>query len=195
MSYQVHGRYNVSRIYELGESGEKPRLNEPEMTKFIIALLFSVSVFSQNQLSGKVFLTDSDSDYQYLTVLLKENDSTYIGSQVDSMGMYKFLKKVPNGSYSIVIKQIGSRNMILENIVLDDEDLVIDINYPEKCKYKKDKPLKCVNGHTDKIIPILYGFPSKRLMTKAKKGKIHLGGCVISECDPYFYCKQHNREL
>jgi len=32
-------------------------------------------------------------------------------------------------------------------------------------------------------------------MKRAKKGKIWLGGCVITECDPKWYCKIHKIEF
>lgn len=164
------------------------------MLKFLI-LFFSISAFSQNQISGKITLTDSNSDYKFITVLLKKNDSIYTGSQVNDAGVYKFLKKVPNGIYKIELTQIGYKNMIIENINVTEKDLVLDLNYPGECKYKKDRPGKCVNGHTDKIIPIVYGLPTNKTMKKAKRGKVHLGGCIISQCDSYFYCTIHNKEL
>jgi hypothetical protein len=33
----------------------------------------------------------------------------------------------------------------------------------------------CPRGHTDNLIPIVYGLPGKKLMTKSQKGKVRLG--------------------
>jgi hypothetical protein len=53
----------------------------------------------------------------------------------------------------------------------------------------------CIGGHTDHIIPIVYGLPTEKTMTKAEKGLVHLGGCIVSEDDPKYYCKIHQVEL
>ena len=165
------------------------------LSKIIICILISFAGFSQNQLSGRIFLTDTDYDYHYITVLLKKKDSILTGSQIDSLGNYKLVKKIPSGNYKVVINHLGEKDMIIENIIVDEKDLVIDIKYPGPCTYFKNKPRKCVGSHTDNIIPIVYGLPSKIMIKKAKKGKIHLGGCEVSKCDPYFFCKTHNIEL
>jgi hypothetical protein len=59
---------------------------------------------------------------------------------------------------------------------------------------KKSRP-SCLNGHTDNIIPIVYGEPDKKTMEKASQGKVHLGGCVVSEDAPKFYCTIHKLEI
>ena len=165
------------------------------ISKIIILLLLSFKVFSQSEIKGKVTLTDSISDYSFIYVLLKTNDTIYACSQLDKFGNYKLANKVPNGNYEIVVKHLTYKDLILNNIIVEDNDLVIDINFPGPCKFNRITPQKCVNNHTDNIIPIVYGFPNKRLIKRAKKGKVHIGGCIVSPCDSYFYCKIHNKEL
>ncbi len=59
-------------------------------------------------------------------------------------------------------------------------------------KFKKTPQPKCpVDGHFDSIIPIVYGMPSPKLMKQAEKGKVKLGGCVIYNEMPKWYCKKH----
>lgn len=157
--------------------------------------MISSSLFSQSEIQGKVTLTDSLSDYSIIYVLLKANDSIYTGSQLDNYGNYKLAKKVPNGHYEILVKHIGYKDIILENIIVNGENLVINIDFPGLCSFSKKKPQKCINNHSDNIIPIVYGYPNRRLMKMARKGKVHIGGCIVSQCDSYFYCKIHNKEL
>ncbi len=57
------------------------------------------------------------------------------------------------------------------------------------------KPPSCLNGHTDHIIPIIYGMPTEKTMEKAVQGKVHLGGCIIEEGGPKYYCTLHNKEI
>jgi hypothetical protein len=68
-------------------------------------------------------------------------------------------------------------------------------NKTSKTVHKKRQKPSCVGGHTDHIIPIVYGLPSEEMMKKAELGLIHLGGCVISDSDPKFYCTIHKIEL
>ena len=42
----------------------------------------------------------------------------------------------------------------------------------------------------DEVIPVIYGMPGEKLMRKAEKGKVKLGGCVISGGDRKWYCKR-----
>ncbi len=49
------------------------------------------------------------------------------------------------------------------------------------CVYCKEK--QCV-------IQICYGRPSQGLIDDANQGKVYLGGCIIKEDAPDFYCKK-----
>ncbi|MBL7897025.1 MAG: hypothetical protein JNJ99_00730, partial [Crocinitomicaceae bacterium] len=49
----------------------------------------------------------------------------------------------------------------------------------------------CPEGHTDSIIPVLYGFPDERSFERADSGLIFLGGCELS--DENWYCKIHDK--
>ena len=59
---------------------------------------------------------------------------------------------------------------------------------------KKQKPT-CIGGHTDHIVPIIYGMPTEEMMRKAELGLVHLGGCGMADSDPKFYCTIHEIEL
>lgn len=47
----------------------------------------------------------------------------------------------------------------------------------------------------DQVIPIIYGLPNKRLLRDARKGRVKLGGCEISENAPKWYCKRDKKEF
>ena len=80
---------------------------------------------------------------------------------------------------------------IIENVAIESQQKVLDVTYPKPCISNKKI---CPKGHSNKIIPIAYGFPSNRMMEKAKKGKIRLGGCEPSSCKKW-YCKEHQLEF
>ncbi|MCB2222133.1 MAG: hypothetical protein KQI35_17250 [Bacteroidetes bacterium] len=52
-----------------------------------------------------------------------------------------------------------------------------------------------VCNKTDQVIPIIYGFPDESLFIKADKGEVILGGCVIVENNPEWYCKRDDKRF
>ena len=50
------------------------------------------------------------------------------------------------------------------------------------------RPPECPQCGSAEVIPIVYGFPGHRMLEKAKRGQIALGGCVISGDDPQWQC-------
>ena len=62
-----------------------------------------------------------------------------------------------------------------------------DIAFYKYYHQKKQCPL-CLE--VKNITPIVYGLPSKTMMREAKKGRISLGGCIVTENQPEFYCKK-----
>ncbi|MBD3638205.1 MAG: hypothetical protein HUJ25_12705 [Crocinitomicaceae bacterium] len=52
-----------------------------------------------------------------------------------------------------------------------------------------DKIGRCPEGHTDHVIPIVYGMPDEDMFTRADSGLIYLAGCELS--DETYWCKQH----
>ncbi len=59
---------------------------------------------------------------------------------------------------------------------------------------KNEKTCPVCQKH-DEVIPIIYGEPRKRLFKDSLKGKVRLGGCVISDCDPNWFCKRDEKEF
>lgn len=53
--------------------------------------------------------------------------------------------------------------------------------------------IKCPNCN-EKLIRIVYGLPGNELMEKAKKGEVCLGGCIVLENSPKYYCKKCKRK-
>ena len=46
----------------------------------------------------------------------------------------------------------------------------------------------CPSCNSNNVVPIAYGLPGFEMQEEAKKGNIHLGGCVIEEDVPDFHC-------
>ncbi|RYZ83492.1 MAG: carboxypeptidase regulatory-like domain-containing protein [Proteobacteria bacterium] len=108
---------------------------------------------------------------------------------------------IPNleaGRYRLVYNRTGLRPVTLYDLqVVAGTVLSIHEYYPGPCRfqYVGKRPPECPQGRKDHIIPIVYGFPSEKAMKKAKAGKIRLGSCVVTKCDPKYFCTVHQREL
>ena len=165
------------------------------LTYFIF--IFSMNIYSQgSKISGNISLTNSDYTYEDLTILLVLKDSVITGATLKKNGYFEMLKKVDDDNYDLKITTNGNRDFVIQNILIaNGDDLNLEILYPGECKYIKMKKPKCTQNHFDNIIPIVYGFPDKKMMKKYKQEKIFLGGCNITGCDPNYYCKTHKIEF
>jgi hypothetical protein len=161
---------------------------------FILSLTFQIS-YSQI-LTGHVTDGESQTDFIGLTIYLFQGDSLLTGTVSDEQGNYSI--KIPEtGIYDLKMEFIGYRNQVVRDLKLEStKTKKLDITFPEPCiisEYQLNKI--CPNGHKDGIIPIVYGLPKQRTMRKAEKGKLRLGGCIITGCDPKWYCKKHEIEF
>lgn len=71
-------------------------------------------------------------------------------------------------------------------------DTLVTIRVPDYQYYadfvaRKKCPV-CLSGRH--IIPIVYGYPSPKMFRKSHAGKISLGGCMVHQYSPRFYCKK-----
>lgn len=49
----------------------------------------------------------------------------------------------------------------------------------------------CPEGHSDEIIPIVYGLPTDEMFAKSDSGLVYLAGCEMEE--EQWYCKKHDK--
>lgn len=162
---------------------------------FVFTLINSYS--QNNQIIGHITKRDSTFDYRELSILLNIDNKLITGSIPDDKGNFQFNNLNP-GIYQMIIKNLFYRDYIMDSLKLsNDTTLNLNLGYPPPCEfiYKKGFHPKCIGGHTDHIIPIVYGFPDQKTMKKAQQGKIQLGGCMISDCDPHYYCTIHKKKL
>lgn len=100
--------------------------------------------------------------------------------------------------YRLSARAIGNRTITLDSLVVSpDKTLEVTMAYSGPCSYTYlagSKP-NCLGGHRDNIVRVAYGFPTAAMLKRAKQGKIYLGGCERTGCDPTFYCKAHKRFL
>lgn len=53
---------------------------------------------------------------------------------------------------------------------------------------------KCTNCGSMKTLKIIYGMPTHDTFLKAEEGKIKLGGCLVMDNNPEYYCSDCNFE-
>ena len=170
------------------------------MLFYILCFLVTFKPAPQfGRIEGKLDFVDDIASRQGIVVLLNIGDSVVDRTYVNEHGYFQF-ESIPIGVYSISIKQIGYRTISVDEVhVIEDSIIKMTIQFPHPLpcpyNYSNDFQPRCVRGHTDNVIPMVYGLPSKRMMKKAKKGKIHLSGCIVSDCDPKFYCVIHKIEF
>jgi len=112
------------------------------------------------------------------------------GTITDTTGRFK-IENLKLGEYEIKASLIGyGRPGVKEIKIYQDSTTFIEINLAQ-CKYDYFGQPSCpICNKTDEAIPIVYGESTKNILRKAKKGKILIGGCPISNCDPHWYCKR-----
>jgi len=168
--------------------------------KYILLLITLSNPFyglgQTTHLRGKVVDSQINKGFWGAALLFKQADKIITGGITNSSGVF-VVKSIPIGTYDIAIESVGYRTEILPNIVVSSDTLLPIILFPGPCKYvyAKNVQVKCVGGHTDRIVPITYGLPGKRLLKEAKEEKLCLGGCQTTGCDPKYYCLIHKKEI
>lgn len=113
-----------------------------------------------------------------------------VRTSTDTNGRFKIVN-LEVGEYEIKVSMIGYGKPKVRAVqIYQDSTIFIQINFAE-CEYEVfGRPSCPICNKIDEAIPILYGEPTKRSLKKAMKGKLYLGGCIISHCDPHWYCKR-----
>jgi hypothetical protein len=116
-----------------------------------------------------------------------------IGTISDLEGNFKF-DSVPPGVYNITARYIGYGDTTLKGVVVKaDSVTLIQIILPPPCSYDKTSSNKTcpICGKKNKVVPIVYGLPIGPLDNK----RYYYAGCVITNCDPNWYCKRDKHKF
>ncbi len=115
--------------------------------------------FGQNgRLKGKIEKSDSATDFSYLTVVLRLNGKETPVAVPNDNGKFE-AGNIETGTYELIIRQIWSRdNVNVGVMVKNDSTTEVNLVYPPPCLFTRDTHPKCKGGHTDNIVPIVYGL-------------------------------------
>jgi hypothetical protein len=146
-------------------------------------------------LAGQVIDSRTNTGLPGATVLLKKDTLVVTGCSTNQDGSFQLSKPLGSG-YTIEVRSIGYRTkIVLLGYVANPAPLRLLM--PGFCPYvyRHGKTPPCIAGHLNEVVPIVYGLPDTKTMEKAKRGKLYLGGCNLTGCDPKYYCLIHKREL
>lgn len=170
-----------------------------QFNKFLIIICLFSSAIVQGQ-TVKGFVTDGPRKevIAFASVKLIDAAQAFVTTSTDLEGEFRFYKVSP-GIYSIGITYVGYPDIIYNNIRIQ-RDTTIKLDIHRYCKY--DETLKnktCPVCHkSNKVVPILYGLlisknGSSPMTDEPKRFKA--GGCMVTGCDPNWYCKRDKTEF
>jgi|SRR5687768_16402260 len=161
------------------------------LTTILLLATWTVSFGQNSGLKGQV-IDNGQNPLAGLTIKILDSDSVVTWTVTGQNGDYE-LQNIKPGLYDLSIQHLGFRERILKDVRIPANDILqFNITHPGPCT-KSEKV--CPNGHTDNLIPIVYGLPRKRSIKKSDKGQIKLGGCIVTDCDPAWYCKTDQIEF
>jgi expansin (peptidoglycan-binding protein) len=169
------------------------------MKSIVLLLALCVAQRSHAQgttLTGMVQETESTHGFPAATLLFKQGEATVTGAGTDSDGHFR-VDSISPGTYDVEIQALGFRLRTVRGVIVTAASGPLMLDFPGPCTflYSGNRRPACIGGHTDHLQPIVYGLPGKKTMTQAKAGKIYLGGCQLTGCDPHYYCPIHQKEL
>lgn len=175
---------------------------------FIYIFLFLLSFFNgicqSGEIGGKLLVATLEErnslPSKVYAILEHENHKDSI--QVDENFKFKF-ESLRSGKYylSFSVRNYPiNRNYIFN--LNDGEKLNHDIPLKPICPYQnsKEKTDCPVCKKDDKVIPIVYGLsvsivPKDQKENSKTEAKVHNGGCVISDCQPNWYCERDKTQF
>lgn len=179
-------------------------------------LFFSFTCFSQTvKLTGKLILKDTENYkkvFENTYIILKTSTKTD-SVKVDSDLRFAFEDvKVEKIKIFISPRSYPVNTYYIINLK-EDEINNIEIPYSSVCPFGKNKDNFCpICTKNDKVLPIVYGFLAKinykdkngnptdkngKIISKeeSEKLKYKAGGCVVSDCQPSWFCERDQTEF
>ncbi len=171
---------------------------------FLLALISFCSTAQTGRISGRLIVDKKNvktiEEHTIILLQSKKNNKFVLLQpdltfNIDSLQPDTLSIKITTGFYF--------RDTTVNNIIVgNDTRINLEINYPPGCEFNNSRENKTcpVCGKSDETIPIYYGLLINRIKGKKKNEKkagvdYYVGGCVISGCDPHWYCKRDKRKF
>ncbi len=165
----------------------------PMRTGFFVLLLFVCKVASAQTSILDVMVLDSSGygNVRDAEVRLVVNGTAVHTNDRGWLRIYP----LEAGTDTVIVTSptLGSDTAVVK--LEKDGHTEVRINLPGSCKNRVSTDVcpKCrSNRH---VVGIVYGLPTNVTMKRAEKGELRLGGCMIDDCSPLYYCKEHQLEF
>jgi len=169
------------------------------MTKLIFYIIFIIvstkSAFSQTGIiTGRLILkTKLDSNLVPKNTYVLLNSKNKIDStKVDENFLFKFTNLRSDTFWISFSPRSYPINEYYRIFLKDSESQHINIIYSLTCPYGESK-ICPVCKKDDKAIPIRYGLLAHKIGEEEEK--YFPGGCIISECQPRWFCERDNMKF
>lgn len=159
----------------------------PTICLFFINLL---AIGQGGEIRGNVFDRRENKGLELARIWLLE---TKIISATDKNGDFKICNISP-GTYNLRVGFIGYGDTIISNIKITSDTIInFKIVLPPICQYDKSfKNNTCPICHKkDSVVKIIYGLP----IGPINENKYFYAGCIITDCDPNWYCKRDKNKF
>jgi hypothetical protein len=103
------------------------------------------------------------------------------------------LQKDLNDSLIVSHRFLGTTTVTVS--LKESETKHINIKLPKSCEAARASNTCPVCRSNKDVIPIQYGLPTPETRKNAKRGLVHLGGCIIFPCAPRHFCKKDGLEF
>lgn len=159
------------------------------LSKFLVISFFFVlishSSFGQyGSIKGEIKNSFGEPEFMVIIQLDGENIR-----RPDLEGNFE-IDSIPIGEHIISARSNMYPDTVEVPILIKDGELSqIQIEYPV-CENANNTKKCPVCRKTKHVIPIVYGLPASGLIEQEKQGKVVLGGCLVSYCDPNWFCKK-----
>jgi hypothetical protein len=148
-------------------------------------------------IKGEIYYSNSKLPVRYGTIEIK---SLKKGSYIDSIGNFE-IKNIEAGVYDLKLHVNYFDDSTLNNIRVNSDSVTdLKISFVSNCQYSRSDSICPVCKKIDKVIPIVYGlivFENDKTDTTDNSGSIieeeqsfKMGGCNVTGCDPFWYCRR-----
>lgn len=155
-------------------------------TLSLIVALISVLNSQTGTIKGHIYDRREKAGLAFANVWLH---GTELGTASDVDGNF-ILDNIPEGTYDLVIMYVGYGDTTLSGINIKSGDITeVYAQLPRPCKYEngQENNICPICNKSDKVVPIIYGLP----VTRLDKKRNYYAGCIVSDCDPTWYCKRN----
>jgi len=138
-------------------------------------------------------------DYRPATVEIFSDSLHHYSMEVRNNTKLRLIADTTS-QYIIATSGQGVDRLVRDSIyVTAGQTVILNISLAGRCLYDLPREAipKCPRNHTDQIVPIAYGligFINEEEQSRADS-TLHLGGCIVTGCDPKHYCKIHKVEF